>query len=312
MDRQVNLFLLSTRNSMSSAPRAPLFVREMGLPARFSLYALVCLFLLAVDARYSTLSGLRAGLNTVIHPVQVTLAKPWDWLQAMGHFFVEHGELAAENSRIKQEHELLTAKLNEHAALARENAQLRALLTLPQRPGFRAVAGEVIETSPNPFVRRVVINRGHRHGIVAGLPVVDAIGLVGQVTRVFPWSAEVSLLTDRDQGAPVQNLRNGLRIIVSGQGSDTLLEVRFLDMHADIKVGDLLYTSGIDGVYPAGIPVARVIKTEAPRHTPFARALCQPISGIGRYRHMAVLVPTPPATPSTPVIPSAPPLGTAQ
>jgi rod shape-determining protein MreC len=109
------------------------------------------------------------------------------------------------------------------------------------------------------------------------------------------WTAEVTLLTDRDQGAPVQNLRNGLRIIVSGQGSDTLLEVRFLDMHADLQPGDLLHTSGIDGVYPAGIPVAQVVRTEPPRHTPFARALCRPLGGVGQYRYMAVLKPDPAA-----------------
>lgn len=278
---------------MFPAPHAPLFVREMGLPARFSLYVLVCLFLLAVDARYSTLSGVRSGLNALIHPAQIALAQPWEWLQSAGRFFIAHGELAAENTRLKRQHELLSAGILDRAAMASENAQLRALLALPPRPGFSMLTGEVIETLPDPFARKVVINRGSRHGLNAGWPVVDAAGLVGQVTRVYPWTAEVSLLTDRDQGAPVQNQRNGLRIIVSGQGSDNLLEVRFLDMHADLQAGDLLYTSGIDGVYPAGIPVARVLKTEPPRHTPFARALCQPIGGVGRYRHMAVLVPMP-------------------
>ena len=278
---------------MFPAPHAPLFVREMGLPARFSLYVLVCLFLLAVDARYSTLSGVRSGLNALIHPAQIALAQPWEWLQSAGRFFIAHGELAAENTRLKRQHELLSAGIRDRAAMASENAQLRALLALPPRPGFSMLTGEVIETLPDPFARKVVINRGSHHGLNAGWPVVDAAGLVGQVTRVYPWTAEVSLLTDRDQGAPVQNQRNGLRIIVSGQGSDNLLEVRFLDMHADLQAGDLLYTSGIDGVYPAGIPVARVLKTEPPRHTPFARALCQPIGGVGRYRHMAVLVPMP-------------------
>lgn len=277
---------------MLPAPHAPLFVREMGLPARFSLYVLVCLFLLALDARYATLSGLRAGLNALIHPAQIALAQPWEWLQGVGRFFITHGELAAENKRLKQQHEAMDAGLRDRAAIAAENAQLRALFALPPRPGFTLLAGEVVETSPDPFTRKIIINRGGRHGVNAGWPVVDAAGLVGQVTRVYPWTAEVTLLTDRDQGAPVQNLRNGLRIIVSGQGSDNLLEVRFLDMHADLRAGDLLYTSGIDGVYPAGVPVARVLKTEPPRHTPFARAFCQPLGGVGRYRHMAVLVPT--------------------
>ena len=280
---------------MSPAPHAPLFVREMGLPARFSLYVLTCLFLLALDARYSALSGVRTSLNALIHPAQLALALPWDWLQSVGRFFIAHGELAGENTRLKRQQELLGAGMRDRAAIAAENAQLRALLALPPRPGFSLLAGEVIETLPDPFARKIIINRGSSHGVNAGWPVVDATGLVGQVTRVYPWTAEVTLLTDRDQGAPVQNQRNGLRIIVSGQGSDNLLEVRFLDMHADLQPGDLLYTSGIDGIYPAGIPVARVVQTEPPRHTPFARALCQPIGGVGRYRHMAVLVPVPQA-----------------
>ncbi len=278
---------------MSPAPHAPLFVREMGLPARFSLYVLVCLFLLALDARYATLFGLRASLNAFLHPAQIVLAQPWEWLQGVGRFFVSHGELVAENTRLKRQQELLGAGMRDRAAIAAENTQLRGLLALPPRPGYRMLTGEVIETVPDPFARKVIINRGGSHGLAEGWPVVDAAGLVGQVTRVYPLTAEVTLLTDRDQGAPVQNLRNGLRIIVSGQGSDNLLEVRFLDMHADLQPGDLLYTSGIDGVYPAGVPVARVLKTEPPRHTPFARALCQPLGGVGRYRHMAVLVPLP-------------------
>ena len=284
---------------MSPAPHAPLFVREMGLPARFSLYALFCLFLLALDARYATLSGVRAGLNAVIHPAQIALAQPWEWLQNVGRFFIAHGELAAENANLKRQQELISAGLLDRTAIGAENAQLRALLALPERPGFRLLAGEIIETSPDPFSRKVIINRGGSHGIASGWPVVDATGLVGQVTRVYPWSAEVTLLTDRDQGAPVQNMRNGLRIIVTGQGSDNLLEVRFLDMHADLQAGDLLYTSGIDGIYPAGVPVARVLKIEPPRHSPFARALCQPLGGVGRYRHMAVLAPTTPNAAAT-------------
>lgn len=291
---------------MSPVSHAPLFVREMGLPARFGLYVLTCLFLLALDARYSALSGLRAGLNAVLHPLQIGLAQPWLWLQGAGGFFVTHGELGTENARLRQQQERLRADLQDRQSLAAENAQLRALLALPPRPGVTPVVGEILEAVPDPFSRKVVINRGAAHGISAGWPVVDAVGLVGQVTRVYPWTAEVTLLTDRDQAAPVQNQRNGLRLIVSGQGSDTLLEVRFLDMHADLKPGDLLHTSGIDGVYPAGIPVAQVVQTEPPRHTPFARALCRPLGGVGQYRHMAVLKPDPATAPKPAAAPPAP------
>jgi rod shape-determining protein MreC len=277
----------------------------MGLPARFGLYVLICLFLLALDARYSALSGVRAGLNAMLHPVQMGLAQPWAWLQGAAGFFITHGDLAAENARLRQQQDRLRAEVQDRQALTAENMRLRALITQPARPGVTPVVGEILETVPDPFSRKVVINRGAAHGIAAGWPVVDAVGLVGQVTRVYPWTSEVTLLTDRDQGAPVQNLRNGLRVIVSGQGSDTLLEVRFLDMHADLKPGDLLHTSGIDGVYPAGIPVAQVVGTEPPRHTPFARALCRPLGGVGQYRHMAVLKPDPGPQPATAAQPGA-------
>jgi rod shape-determining protein MreC len=292
---------------MSAAARAPLFVREMGLPARFGLYVLICLFLLALDARYSALTGVRAGLNALLHPLQMALAQPWNWAQNASGFFIAHGELTAENLKLRQQQDRLRSNLQDRQSLAAENAQLRAFLALPKRPGVAPVVGEIMETVPDPFSRKVIINRGAAHGIEPGRPVVDAVGLVGQVTRVYPWTSEVTLLTDRDQGAPVQNMRNGLRLIVSGQGSDNLLEVRFLDMHADLKPGDQLVTSGIDGVYPAGIPVAQVERTEPPRNTPFARALCKPLSGVGQYRHVAVLKLEPAAQAATRPAPAAMP-----
>ena len=276
---------------MSRAPQAPLFVREMSLPARFGLYALLSLVIAAVDTRYAALDEVRNVVNTLLHPVRVGLALPWDWAREAGGFFVTHGQLQAENRRLQRERDRLLVMQQDRQALAAENNHLRGLLALPPLPGVDKVAAEIIEVASDPFSRKVIINLGTAQGLVAGRPVIDGAGLVGQVTRVFTFTAEVTLLTDRDEGAPVQNLRNGLRVIVSGTGADNLLEVRFLDMHADIKPGDLLYTSGIDGVYPAGIPVARVIETEPPRHTPFAKALCTPLGGVGRFRQLVVLMP---------------------
>lgn len=261
----------------------------MGLPARFGLYVLISLIIAAVDTRYAALHEVRNGLNALLHPVRVGLALPWDWAREAGGFFVTHGELQADNVRLQRERERLLILQQDRMALSAENAQLRSLMSLPRRPGVTSVPAEIIKVASDPFSRKVIINRGEAQGLVPGRPVIDGAGLVGQVTRVFAFSAEVTLLTDRDQGAPVQNLRNGLRLIVSGTGADNLLEVRFLDMHADIKPGDWLYTSGIDGVYPAGIPVAQVVQTEPPRHTPFAKALCRPVGGVGRYRHVVVL-----------------------
>jgi rod shape-determining protein MreC len=261
----------------------------MGLPARFGLYVLVSLLIAAIDTRYAALHELRNGLNGLLHPVRVGLAMPWDWAREAGGFFVTHGELQADNVRLQGERERLLSLQQDRHALAAENRHLRSLLALQERPGVTSVPAEILQVAADPFSRKVFINRGAAHGLTAGRPVIDGAGLVGQVTRVFPYSAEVSLLTDRDQGAPVQNLRNGLRLIVSGTGADNLLEVKFLDMHADVKPGDWLFTSGIDGLYPAGIPVAQVERTEPPLHTPFAKALCRPVGGVGRYRHVVVL-----------------------
>lgn len=289
---------------MSRTPQAPLFVREMGLPARFGVYVLLSLLIALVDTRYDALEGARSGVNMVLHPVRATLAAPWEWFREVGGFFVTHGELQAENLRLTRERDRLLLTQQDRQALAVENVQLRTLLSLPERPGVVAVAAEIMAMAADPFSRKVIINRGQTHGLVAGQPVIDGAGLVGQVTRLYPLTAEVTLLTDRDQGAPVMNLRNGLRVLVSGSGADNLLEVRFLDMHADMKAGDLLYTSGIDGVYPAGIPVAQVVRTDPPRHTPFAKAVCRPIGGVGRYRHVMVLNVRPPAQ-VTPMRPAA-------
>lgn len=276
---------------MPHTPQAHLFVREMGLSTRFALYLLVCLLLLALDTRYSALAWLRSGLNAALHPMQRVLAAPWEWSQEVAGFFITHGELKRDNDHLRAERDHMRIAQQDRQTLLAENNNLRQLLELPARPDTAPRVAEIVQTVPSPFARKVIINRGQAHGLAAGWPVVDATGLVGQVTRSYPLTAEVTLLTDRDQGAPVQNLRNGLRLIVSGTGSDRLLEVRFLDMHADIKEGDLLYTSGIDGTYPAGIPVAQVVKTEPPRNTPFARAYCRPLGGVGRYRHVAILKP---------------------
>lgn len=276
---------------MSPATQAPLFVREMGLTARFGIYVLVCLMLMAIDSRYSAMRVVRAGFNAVIHPAQQVLTWPFEFLADAGGFFAVHNDLVQERDRLLRERGQLRARLQEYQALQGENERLHTLAGLPPEPGLQRVAAEIIRADQDPFARKVVVNRGSLHGVVAGRPVIDESGLIGQVTQVFPASSEVTLLTNRSQSAPVQAKRNGMRILVSGMGSDSLLEVRYLDLHADLKPGDILHTSGLDGVYPPGIPVARVLQIELPRHNPFARAICQPLAGIGQHRHVVILMP---------------------
>jgi rod shape-determining protein MreC len=268
---------------------APMFARAMGLTTRLALYCLASLALMIVDSRYDALTTIRSFSAAVIYPVQGFLAKPFDFLSEAGDFFTVHGKVVRENRRLILESQVFASRLQGYEALKSENAQLRKLLNLSHPAGTRPMAAEIIRIQPDPFDRRIIVNKGSADGVEAGRPVVDAAGLVGQVTRVYAASSEVSLLTSKEQDAPVQDQRNGLRLIVSGTGSGDQLEVRYLDMHVDVKPGDILVTSGIDTVYPLGIPVARVLRIEPPRQTPFAKVVCEPIGEIGQHRHVLIL-----------------------
>lgn len=274
---------------MATTTQAPMFVRVMGLPLRLALYVLACLILMGVDARYDTLRLVRAGFAAMLHPVQIGLARPFHYLQDAFDFFKVHGQLVRDNQHLQEARRRLMQQLHDRTLLHAENAHLRSLLGLVAPPGYTSHGVEIIQAMSNPFVRKVVVDRGSLDGLTPGWPAVDDRGLLGQVTRVFPTSSEITLITSREQDIPVQVVRNGLRLIVSGTGQDRLLEVRFLDMHADLLPDDVLVTSGLDGVYPPGIPVARVVAIEPPRHTPFARAVCAPLAGVGRHRQMLIL-----------------------
>ncbi len=271
------------------AANPPMFVRVMGLPLRLALYLLACLLLMVVDARLNTLQLARAGLAALLHPVQAGLSRPFFALREAMDFFQVHGRLVQEKQRLVLERQALVRQLQDRELLVAENAHLRRLLGLEVPPGYAGQGVEVLQALTNPFARKVLVDRGSLQGIRPGWPVVDHLGLVGQVTRVYPHASEVTLITSNEQDVPVLVLRNGLRLVVSGLGQDRLLEVRFLDMHADLRPGDVLVTSGLDGIYPAGIPVARVIATEPPRGSPFARAVCTPLAGVGRNRQLLVL-----------------------
>jgi rod shape-determining protein MreC len=149
---------------------------------------------------------------------------------------------------------------------------------------------EILYDARDPSTRRIVIDRGSRHDVVPGLPVIDHAGVVGQVTRVFPFTSEVTLLTDRDQAIPVQVLRSGLRSIAYGRGQSGLLDLRFVVANADIQVGDVLVTSGLDGMYPAGLAVAKVVQVESVAGGTFGRVVGQPLGGIDRNRQLLVIM----------------------
>ncbi|WP_313028960.1 rod shape-determining protein MreC [Massilia alkalitolerans] len=268
----------------------PLF--KQGAPARVKaiVFALISIVLLVVDARYQTLSSVRQVAATVLYPLQMAALMPREALGNMAGYFSSISSLQKEVNELKTQ-QLAQSRLLQQAQLQMaENAQLRRLMDAKQHLPVQAQMTEILYDARDPSTRRIVIDRGSRHDVVPGLPVIDHAGVVGQVTRVFPFTSEVTLLTDRDQAIPVQVLRSGLRSIAYGRGQSGLLDLRFVVANADIQVGDVLVTSGLDGMYPAGLAVAKVVQVESVAGGTFGRVVGQPLGGIDRNRQLLVIM----------------------
>jgi len=267
----------------------PLF--KQGAPARVkaTVFALIAIVLLFVDARMGLLSGVRQVAATVLYPLQMAALMPREALANMDDYFSSLSTLQKEVQALKQR-ELAQAQLLQQARFQMaENAHLRRLMAGKEQLPVQSQMAEILYDARDPSTRRIVINRGSRDEVTLGLPVIDHAGVVGQVTRVFPFTSEVTLLTDKDQAIPVQVLRSGLRSIVYGRGNTGLLDLRFVAQDADIQVGDVLVTSGLDGMYPAGLAVARVTQVEKATGS-FGRVVGQPLAGIDRNRQVLVIM----------------------
>ncbi|WP_081897531.1 rod shape-determining protein MreC [Massilia sp. BSC265] len=268
----------------------PLF--KQGAPARVKaiVFALISVMLLVVDARYQTLASVRQVAATVLYPLQMAALLPREALGNMAGYFSSISSLQKEVHELKTQ-QLAQARLLQQAQLQMaENAQLRRLMDAKQHLPVQAQMTEILYDARDPSTRRIVIDRGSRHDVVPGLPVIDHAGVVGQVTRVYPFTSEVTLLTDRDQAIPVQVLRSGLRSIAYGRGQSGLLDLRFVVANADIQVGDVLVTSGLDGMYPAGLAVAKVVQVESVAGGTFGRVVGQPLGGIDRNRQLLIIM----------------------
>ncbi len=256
---------------------------------RLLIFAALSLAFLVADVRFSYLETLRQVAAVVVYPLQRIAAAPAGIARRIGDFFTTHGSLREENARLKQENFENAALLLQLKALQAENRQLRELLAARERLAIDLVAVDVLYAARDPFSRKLVIDRGTQQGVHPGQPVVDDRGLVGQVTRAYPWLAEVTLVSDKGQFVPVQNVRNGLRAVLSGTGGDGALELRFIPLNADFESGDELVTSGIDGVYPPGLPVAKVASIERSADQIFARVTCTPLAGVANYAQLLVV-----------------------
>ncbi|ODT68841.1 MAG: rod shape-determining protein MreC [Nitrosomonadales bacterium SCN 54-20] len=268
---------------------SPRFFRHSpSLLARTAFFVMLSLLLMALDSRSKYLGGVREIFSVIVYPLQKLAHVPMSMYDATSELF-QHGEIAEENARLKQQHLVDKGQLLRLRALEAENTQLRKLLNTTQRIENKATVAEILRVPHDPFNRKVLLDKGSMAGIESGQVVVDDMGVVGQVTRNYPLASEVTLLTDRDHSVPVQVVRNGLRSIISGTGREGVLELRYMAINTDIQEGDVLVTSGIDGIYPPGLPVAAVSQIERNPNYIFARIICTPASGVNQNRQLLIL-----------------------
>lgn len=270
----------------------PFFKRGPSPAFRLAVFGLAAIGLMIADARLHYIEPVRQSLSVVLYPLQQIAAAPGAVLGRIADFFGNQSSLQQENEHLKSTTLKQAAALQDLDALKRENVELRSLLDAKARSAPDSVLAEVLYGARDPFSRKFVVDKGMTDDIKAGVAVVDGDGVIGQVTRVYPFVSEVTQINDKDQAVPIQNVRSGLRAIVFGNGKDGTLDLRFMPVNADVQVGDVLVTSGIDGVYPPGLPVARVTTIDRNAALAFARITCEPLGGVDRRGHVLVLTST--------------------
>ncbi|HSR02809.1 MAG TPA: rod shape-determining protein MreC, partial [Methylophilaceae bacterium] len=251
------------------------FVRGANPFSRMVFFCAFSIVIMAADSKLNYLSQIRQALYGALHPIERVANIPSELFHDAAKYFSVHNELVRENYMLKQQAFEQKVKLQRLNTLQSENEHLRSLLggDIPIHPF--AVLGDISHTGRDPFRNVVIVNRGSQHNIQAGQAVVDSKGVIGQVTRVYPYSCEVTLITDKNLSIPIQVERNQLRAIAFGQNGNTL-DIPYLPTNVDIQIGDKLVTSGIDGIYPAGLAVATVTKIEQDPESQFAKIISKP------------------------------------
>ena len=266
----------------------PFFKRGPAPLAQLSFYAMLSLALLFFDSRFQALELLRQGVSLFTHPLQQAAHAPIDVLRNSADYFSSLSRLGDENTRLKRAQLENAETILRTQQLEIENERLRKLLDVRERQKVNGQVAQIVYAARDPFSRRVIVDKGLQDQISAGQPVVDDAGIVGQVTRVFPFVSEITLITDKDQAVPVQILRTGQRSVVFGLGNGQL-ELRYLPATTDVQNGDILVTSGLDGIFPRGLPVARVVHIERDTAYSFARIHCAPVAGVETFGEIMVL-----------------------
>lgn len=269
----------------------PFFRQGPSALSKLIFFSLLAVLLMVADVRFKVSQPVRATIATVLYPVQWVVLQPIQWVRAGSQYFLALNRSQATAADARYQLGLQSQRAQQVEQLTLENARLRALLEMRERINTPALAAQVLYDSADPFVRKVIIDKGARDAVASGAPVLDEVGVLGQVTRVYPLTSEVTLITDRNLSIPVLNARTGARGLAFGDSQlrSGLLELRFMDANVDMAEGDLLSTSGIDGVYPPGLQVALVKKIERRSESAFARITAEPVARPNNSLHVLVL-----------------------
>ncbi len=248
---------------------------------------------MAADLLWVPMAQVRGYLTLAVTPVQWFVDAPSRFWNSLNQQMTEREALLEENARLRNDLLVVARRLQKLDALEIENARLRGLLNAAGKRDERVLLAELIGVSPDPFVHQLILNRGLQDGVVNGLPVLDAGGVMGQVIEVGPYTSRVLLITDTQHAIPVQVNRSGVRSILQGQGNHDYLELEYVPDTADVKKGDLLVSSGMGGRFPVGYPVGVVSEIHHDPGQPFARVVVKPTAKLSKSRHLLLLFPQP-------------------
>ncbi|MCS6260974.1 rod shape-determining protein MreC [Shewanella baltica] len=283
----------------------PIFVRGISNQFRLTLAIILSVALLVANHR---LDPVRQNLSSVLSPLQYLASMPGAALDWSSESFATRNMLALQNKELLRQQLLMSERLQRFEHLRQENERLRALLGSPAYLDSRKMVAEVLEVASDPFHHYVVLNHGSRSGVFVGQPVVDAQGVVGQVVQVSEMTSRVLLLSDVSHGLPVRITRNDVRLVANGTGELDEIELRHVAKSTDIRVGDLLVTSGLGNRFPEGYPVARVMEVLTEDGQSYARVTAQPLAALDRIRYVLLIWPSPDSgvtLPNQPTVPAA-------
>ena len=271
----------------------PFFRQGPSALTKLILCSALALFLMVADNRFAVTRQLRAVVATALYYPQQALLVPVQAIQGGSAYFMGLQAALANEEAVKRTLAQQSERSLRVEQLLVENAHLRGLLQLRPSLNVKSQAAQVLYEASDPYSRKVIIDRGATSGVVVASPVINETGVLGQVTRVYPLSSEVTLLTDKDAAIPVLNTRTQVRSAVFGSAGaiGAGMEMRFMAGNADVQPGDVLTTSGVDGVYPPGLPVAKVVSVDRKLDSGFARIVLAPTAKSDGVRHVMVIEP---------------------